>query len=175
MRTLREWLLRLAGSLRLSRRDDDLAEELRVHAALAAERGHRVTGASQAMESLRDQRGLPWLEDLARDLRHGARMLARDRGFTITALMALALGVGASAGVFTLLDQVLLRPLPVHEPRRLVQIEWRGDKVGANYGSGSGDTLSYPVCDELERLRSSPVCSAAIPRTSTCPPAASTS
>ena len=152
MRTLREWLLRLAGSLRLSRRDDDLAEELRAHAALAAERGHRVTGASQAMESLRDQRGLPWLEDLARDLRHGARMLARDRGFTITALMALALGVGASAGVFTLLDQVLLRPLPVHEPRRLVQIEWRGNKVGANYGSGSGDTLSYPVCDELERL-----------------------
>jgi predicted permease len=152
MRTLREWLLRLAGTLRPSRPDDDLAEELRAHAALAAEHGHRVTGASQAMESLRDQRGVPWLDDLSRDLRHGARALVRDKAFTATALLALALGVGASAGVFTLLDQVLLRRLPVTDPQRLVQIEWRGNKVGSNYGSGSGDTVSYPVCDELERL-----------------------
>ena len=152
MRALREWLLRLAGTLRPSRPDDDLAEELRAHASLAAEHGHRVTGTSQAMESLRDQRGLPWLDDVARDLRHGARALARDKAFTVTALVALALGVGASAGVFTLLDQVLLRPLPVHDPQRLVQIEWRGNKVGSNYGSGSGDTVSYPVCDELERM-----------------------
>jgi predicted permease len=151
MRTLREWLLRLAGTLRPSRHDDDLTEELRAHAALAAERGHHATGAAQAMESLRDQRGLPWLDDLARDLRYGARTLARDKGFAATTLMVLALGVGASAGVFSLLDQVLLRPLPVHEPRRLVHIEWRGNKVGSNYGSGSGDTVSYPVCDELER------------------------
>jgi predicted permease len=150
MRMLREWLRRLAGTLRPSRRDDDLAEELRAHAALAAERGQRVTGASQAMESLRDQRGLPWLDDLARDLRYGARTLSRERGFTLTALLVLAMGVGASAGVFTLLDQVLLRTLPVHEPRRLVQIEWRGNKIGSNYGSGSGDTVSYPVCEELE-------------------------
>jgi predicted permease len=152
MRTLREWLLRLAGTLRPSRPDDDLAEELRAHAALAAEHGHRVPGASQAMESLRDQRGVPWLDDLSRDLRHGARALVRDKAFTATALLALALGVGASAGVFTLLDQVLLRRLPVTDPQRLVQIEWRGNKVGSNYGSGSGDTVSYPVCDELERL-----------------------
>jgi len=128
MRTLREWLLRLAGTLRPSRHDDDLAEELQAHAALAAEYGRRVNGKAQAMESLRDQRGLPWLDDLARDLRHGARMLARDKGFAATALVALALGVGASVGVFTLLDQVLLRPLRVPEPERLVQVEWRGDK-----------------------------------------------
>ena len=152
MRAMREWLLRLVGTLRPSRGDDDLAEELRAHAALAAERGQRVAGAAQAMESLRDQRGLPWLDDLSRDLRHGVRALARDKAFTITALVALALGVGASAGVFTLLDQVLLRPLPVHDPARLVQIEWRGNKVGSNYGTGSGDTVSYPVCEELERL-----------------------
>ena len=152
MRALREWLLRLAGTLHPSRPDDDLAEELRAHAALAAEHGHRVTGASQAMDSLRDQRGWPWLDDVARDLRHGARALVRDKAFSSTALVVLALGVGASAGVFTLLDQVLLRPLPVHDPDRLVQIEWRGNKVGSNYGSGSGDTVSYPVCEELERL-----------------------
>jgi predicted permease len=146
---LREWLLRLAGAVRPSRPDDDLEAELRAHAALAAEHGRRATGTSQAMESLRDQRGVPWLDDLARDLRHGARTLARDTGFTVTALVVLALGVGASAGVFTLLDQVLLRSLPVPEPQHLVQVEWQGNKVGANYGSGS--TLSYPFCRELEQ------------------------
>ena len=91
------------------------------------------------------------LSDLARDFRHAARTLARQKGFTLAALLVLALGIGASAGVFTLLDQVLLRPLPVHDPQRLVQIAWRGDKIGSNYGTGNPDTLSYPVCGELEQ------------------------
>jgi hypothetical protein len=149
MRVLREWLIRLASILRPSRRDDDLEAELQAHAALAAEDGRGTIGTSQAMESLRDQRGLPWLDDLRRDLWHGARTLARQRGFTITAVITLALGVGASAGVFTLLDQVLLRTLPVPEAERLVQVQWRGSKMGANYGSGS--TVSYPFCRELEQ------------------------
>src|SRR5687768_4798153 len=101
------------------------------------------------MEALRDQRGLPWLDDLGRDLRYGLRTLARSRGFTATALISLALGIGANAGIFSLLDQVLLRPLPVEEPGRLVQINWLGNKVGSNYGTG--DTLSYPFCRELEQ------------------------
>lgn len=94
---------------------------------------------------------LPWPEDLTRDLRHGARTLARAKGFTTTALIVLALAIGTNAGVFTLVDQVLLRPLPVREADRLVQIEWHGNSVGASYfGSGAGNTLSYPVCGELE-------------------------
>jgi hypothetical protein len=71
MRALREWMHRLVGTVRPPRRDDDLAEELRAHAALAAERGHRATGAAQAMDALRDQRGLPWLDDFGRDVRYG--------------------------------------------------------------------------------------------------------
>ena len=116
------------------------------------------------MDALRDQRGVPWLDDLGRDASTALRMLARSKGFTATALMSLALGIGANAGIFTLLDQVLLRPLPVREPERLVQIAWRGNNVGSNYGTGT-PTVSYPVCRELERNseRSSTVSSAAIP------------
>src|SRR5687768_4125841 len=144
MRILREWLHRLGATFRPNRRDEDLAEELRLHAALAAEAGRRADGSAQAMEALRDQRGLRWLDDLGRDVRYGLRTLARSKGFTATALVSLALGIGANAGIFSLLDQILLRPLPVREPERLVQVDWQGNKVGANYGAG--DTLSYPFC-----------------------------
>ena len=150
MRSVREWIHRLLGTVRPSRHDEDLQEELRLHAELAAHRGHRVTGTTQAMDALRDQRGLRWLDDLVRDVRYALRVLARGKAFTATALISLALGIGASTGIFTLLDQVLLRPLAVNEPGRLVQIAWVGPKVGAHYGSGSPNKVSYPVCQDLE-------------------------
>jgi hypothetical protein len=153
MRGIREWLHRLLGTVRPSRRDEELAEELRLHAELASARGQRVTGVAQAMDALRDQRGLPWLDDLGRDLRYGLRVLARSKAFTATALISLALGIGANAGIFTLLDQVLLRPLPVREPERLVHIDWRGSKVGSYYGTGAPNKVSYPVCQELQERR----------------------
>ena len=91
MGTLREWVCRLWGTLRRRRTDRDLEEELRLHLELADEAARRrgdppaaarrsaalhAGGVQQAMEAMRDQRGLPWLADLARDLRHGCRMLA---------------------------------------------------------------------------------------------------
>ena len=148
MRMLREWLLRLGDTLHTRRTDTDLADELRAHIDLAAERGTRVTGAAQAIDALRDQRGVPWLDDLCRDARHGVRTLARSKVFTATALISLALGIGSTAGIFALFDQVLIRPLPVREPEQLVQLSWRGNAVGSNYGGGS--LLSYPFCRDLE-------------------------
>ena len=139
------------ATLRPGRRDEDLAEELRLHAALAAESGRRESGSAQAMDALRDQRGLPWLDDFVRDVRIGARMLLRSKGFTATALISLALGIGANAGIFSLFDQVLARPLPVREPERLVQLRWVGNPVNLNYGFGS--LVSYPLCRDLGEQR----------------------
>src|SRR5687767_5473220 len=106
--------------VRRSRGDDDLQEELRAHIALAEERGSRATGASQAMEAMRDQRGLPWLEDVTRDVSHGVRALRRAPAFTAVATLTLALGIGANAAIFSVMDALLVRPLPIDKPDELV-------------------------------------------------------
>src|SRR5688572_12690705 len=99
------------------------------------------------MEVLRDRRALHWLADLARVVSFGLRAAGRSKGFTGTALLSPALGICANGGIFSLLDQVLLRSLPVPEPERLVQLEWRGSPIGTEYGGGH--LFSYPVCREL--------------------------
>jgi predicted permease len=141
MATLREWVTRLWGTLRPSRRDAELEAELRLHLELAAEdeKGRanssedagraaaiRSGGMAQAMEAVRDQRGLPWLDDLARDLRYGLRALRRNPMFASVAVLTLALGIGANTAIFSLADAVLLRALPVSNPRDLVVLRQRG-------------------------------------------------
>jgi macrolide transport system ATP-binding/permease protein len=107
---LREWIHRLLGTFHRGRGDADLSEELRLHMDLAAEDGRRAGGgAAQAMDALRDQRSLPWLETVSSDVRYGLRTFRRSPAFAATAVVSLALGIGASAGIFSLLDQVLLR------------------------------------------------------------------
>ena len=129
--TLREFLSRLAATVRPRRSDRDLEDELRSHLELAEaearRRGQppdgaaraaviRSGGLSQAMEAVRDQRGLPWLDDLVRDLRHGLLLLRRSPTFTAAAVVSLALGIGANIAVFSFADTLLLRPLPVPSP-----------------------------------------------------------
>ena len=125
---LREWLHRLWGTVWGRRSDGDLENELRLHVELAAEAARRrglsageaareaqraAGGVAQSMEALRGQRGLPWLEDLARDVRYGCRMLARSPGFTLVAVISLAIGIGANSAAFSFADGLLLRPLRV--------------------------------------------------------------
>jgi predicted permease len=151
MRSLREWLLRLAGTLHSRRGDDDLAEELRSHAALAAERGYRVGGQAQAIEALRDQRGLPWLDDFQRDVRHALRELRRRPAWTIVTLMILAIGIGANAAVFTVMDAALFKPLPVRDPDSLVLL---GDGSARGVGTGaSGNSFVLFSYDLYRHLR----------------------
>jgi predicted permease len=164
MRALREWIHRFWATVRPGRPDDDLAEELRLHLEMVAEaaerRGHdpneavriarmEAGGSSQAMDAVRDQRGLPWLEDVARDVSYGLRMLKRRPGFTATATLSLALGIGANAGIFSLVDQALLRVLPVREPEQLVLLNWRGNSLSNTFG-GAPNFMSYSMCRDLQ-------------------------
>jgi hypothetical protein len=83
------------------------------------------------------------------DLKHGARELRRDRGFTLVALLSIALGVGANSAIFSLVDQVLFRMLPVRDPQRLVLLDWKGFFAGP--GWGSENLLSHPLFRDLKR------------------------
>ena len=122
MATLREWFGRLLGTLRLRRGDADLEAELRAHTELAADadgRSPRVA-VTQAMDAMRDRRGLPWLHALSADVVFGWRQLNAHRVVSLAAVLSLGLAMGATTAAFRLVDAVLLRPLPVDHPERLV-------------------------------------------------------
>ena len=155
MHVLREWLHRLLGTVGRRRADHDLEHELRLHSQLAAEdaqrRGEtrraaaiRAGGVSQTMDELRDQRGLPWLDDVTRDVRHALRMLRRSPGFAAVAVLSLALGIGANTAIFSLINTVLLKTLPVDDPQTLFFVDNSGGKSGGSSGP------PYPC---FERLR----------------------
>ena len=77
------------------------------------------------------------LTNFRRDIRLAFRSLLRDRGFALTAVLSIGLGVGANAAIFSLVHQALFRLLPVHEPERLVLLDWRGRFIGKGWGSSN--------------------------------------
>jgi predicted permease len=85
---------------------------------------------------------------LLRDLRHALRGLAKSHAFTAVAILSLAIGIGANTAIFTLLDQVLLRRLPVKNPQELVALRMEGDHYGSNWGFNA---LSYPLYLDLQQ------------------------
>ncbi len=140
MPVIREWLRRLWGTFRKAPEDAAMEEELRLHVEMVAadlqhrgltpEEAQRETrrqagGVAQAMEQRRDQRGLPWLEDLLQDARFGARMLRRAPVVTAVALVTLTLAIGANSAIFSLVDPLLFRDLPLRNPASLVQFTYQ--------------------------------------------------
>jgi len=151
---------------RRRRMEQDLARELEDHLlrrvaeltgagldpALARRQATlELGGVPQTQEEVRDTWTWRRLDQLGRDVRYAGRTLRRMPGFTITAMVSLALGIGATAAIFSLVDQVLLRSLPVRDPGSLVQLAWRGRALGAVWGGA--DVLSYPTCLDLQAQR----------------------
>src|SRR5271163_1249033 len=90
------------------------------------------------------------MENLLQDIRFGLRTLGKNPGFTIVAILTLALGIGANAAIFSLTDQVLLRLLPVERPRELVVLSSPGRTWGRTYSDGGGaKSFSYPLYKDL--------------------------
>ena len=106
-------------------------------------------GPEQVKEQCRDVRGTRWLEDLWHDFRYGTRMLRQRPGFTAVALLTLALGAGATTLMFTVLDGVLLKPMPYPDPERLVAVHgYAADWDVARFGE---QHLSYPDFLDCQR------------------------
>jgi hypothetical protein len=105
-------------------------------------------GFAQVREEVRDIWLSRWLRDFLYDLRFSARSFFNSPAFTAAVVLSLALGVGATTAIYSLVDQVLLHALPVRQPERLVLVDWMGDQA-AN-GFGSFNLMSYPICRDLQ-------------------------
>jgi predicted permease len=131
------WWTRLGNVTRTSRVDRELDEELQFHideriAALMAEGLTREEATARVRrrfgnhlrwrEQSRDVKLLPWLDSLLRDVRMGARMLWKHPAVTIAAVLSLSLALGASVAAFSLVDALILRPLPVRQPEQLIYL-----------------------------------------------------
>jgi predicted permease len=145
MGAMREAWNRVLSFAHKPERDAEMEAELASHMELAVEENMRqgmpeaearrkalvrFGGVQQARERQREARGLPWLDVLMQDVRYTLRTLRRDRSFTVVAVLILALGIGANIAVFSVVNTILLRPLPFPDSQRLVRITTKDPKGG---------------------------------------------
>jgi predicted permease len=141
--------------------DDDLREELSAYAELVSsekvktgmspdqawrETRREMGGVEQIRQGVRDVRAGAAFERLAQDIHYGARTLRKNPAFSLVAIATLALGIGANTAMFSLLDQIVLRLLPVREPERLMKVTIAGNNFGDSFGA---DRISWPMFEDL--------------------------
>ena len=151
-----EWLntlrLRLRALTRRHQLEQDLQDEMAFHLAMREEQQRKAgVPADQARVRARRQFGnvgalknrardvwiWPWLQDAGQDVRFAARMLGRARGSALLAVLCLGLGIGATTAIFSIINALLLRPLPVAESDRLIRIS-RGQETALSISPPRG-------------------------------------
>ncbi|HEX6163983.1 MAG TPA: ABC transporter permease [Vicinamibacterales bacterium] len=137
MKTLRALRMRVYGVFGSSKSERELSAEIESHLQLhvddniragmtPAEARRRAVialgGVERTKEAYRDRRGIPWFESLMRDLRYGIRTLTKSPGFAIAGIVILGLGIGVNTAIFTVVNAVVLKPLPFPEADRIVRL-----------------------------------------------------
>jgi putative ABC transport system permease protein len=157
--------LRLRSLVAGTSLDRELDEELRDHIERQTEANiasgltpaqartaalRAIGGVERRKEECRDTRGVAVVENVARDVRFAVRQLRKQPGFAITAILSLALGIGANTAIFQLLTALSLRPLPVERPHELVEIRLTGDGRDGSH-TGRNRQLSQPQYEAFAR------------------------
>src|SRR5688500_12276487 len=137
MKSVRAWLMRVFGVFGSSRAERDLSAEIESHlqlhiddnvrAGMSPQEARRravmaLGGVERTKEEYRDRRGLPAFESLVRDLRYGVRTLIKSPGFAVSGVLILGLGIGVNSAIFTVVNAVVLRPLPFTDADRIVRV-----------------------------------------------------
>ena len=126
---MKEMLRRLSYLLSRNRRGRELEDEMVFHREMAERAGRpearRTFGSPvRLQEQAREAWGWTWIDRLGQDLRYGARMLSRSPGFTLLAVLVLAVGIGVNVSAFSLFNMVALKPLPVRDPASIVPADF---------------------------------------------------